>query len=114
VSNKPLRKVTWWTEISKPERAIVAVAVPLILLEFLWEAVRDWLWLPINDGQRWIEGVSYFLVVISVPLIFRGLILARRSNHRQKIGQCPQCGYDLRATPTQCPECGKMIEKVNE
>ena len=39
---KPLRKATWWTEISKPERVIVAVAVPLILLEALWEAVRDW------------------------------------------------------------------------
>jgi hypothetical protein len=35
------------------------------------------------------------------------LLLSRLRNVRWfATGRCPECGYDLRATPARCPECG--------
>ena len=44
-----------------------------------------------------------------LPALWLLLWVRRRS--RAPAGCCPQCGYDLRATPERCPECGAVAAR---
>ena len=65
---------------------------------------------PGHRGDEWVVAAPAW-AVMTLLLVLPALWMNRwRGSRRVKrMGLCPSCGYDLRASSDRCPECGAAI-----
>ena len=65
---------------------------------------------PAATFRRWASLTIPHAYLLGVTAAYPAWRLARfiRERRRNRVGCCPTCGYDLRASPERCPECGAV------
>jgi hypothetical protein len=59
--------------------------------------------------ERYIDVPAWPITLLTTVLPVLFVLRYRLAARRRKIGRCPTCGYDLRASPDRCPECGTAV-----
>jgi hypothetical protein len=68
--------------------------------------------LQTRQSTLWIPLWLLAVIFSAYPLF--AWIRSTRTADRVATGRCPQCGYDLRASPERCPECGRVARTLTE
>jgi hypothetical protein len=67
---------------------------------------------PVAGGLRAVDIPYDLLALLAAAGPACRYALAARRRRRRRLGLCPRCGYDLRASPGRCPECGRAAPPV--
>lgn len=70
--------------------------------------------IPPRVGLQWMPSriitIPYWLPALCFAVAPATYLLRRlRAWRRRRRGLCPECGYNLQATPDRCPECGTTV-----
>jgi hypothetical protein len=72
-----------------------------------WHAPRWNTESPPYPDDGWTLRIPWWAVVLATGILpLMALFDWVQQERPRRRGFCPECGYDLRATPTRCPECG--------
>jgi hypothetical protein len=71
-----------------------------------WGPFRVWF-----NFDRLIAAAPAWLCALAFAVLPLTRFAGRFRKRRPAPGLCPECGYDLRATPERCPECGTIPAK---
>lgn len=84
-------------------RVILMLLATALIAGFTFKSLVD---------AEWVEAALRAAVLLFASVSFRKYVrFHRRWVYRSRIarGECPRCGFDLRASAERCSECGRSI-----
>lgn len=84
---------------------------------FIWEGTSSGSTAAGRKRMAYSIGFPYWVITLPllippVVIFFVGIHRKRVRWERRRLGQCVDCGYDIRASPGRCPECGAVVTET--